>query len=116
MPAAPRARQLRRDKTVFNLLMNVIRLHLEEDDRLARQPELRDFPDASLLHLQQVADQWVGLAIGYVMQRHKCPMTTAMRVIGDVQMELKAVVPAAEVRAVPLDTVMRLPPGLLADA
>ncbi|MDO7877138.1 hypothetical protein Q5H93_20500 [Hymenobacter sp. ASUV-10] len=112
MPAAPRARQLRRDKTVFSLLMNVVRLHLEEDDRLARQPQLRDFPDAELLQLQQVADQWLGLAIAYIMQKHKCPMPTALRVIGEVQADLKASIPAAEVRAVPLSAVLELPAEL----
>jgi hypothetical protein len=115
MPAAPRARQLRRDKTVFNILMNVVRLHLEEDDRLTRQPELRDFPDAELLHLQQVVDQWVGLALAYVMQRHKCTIPAAMHAIGEVQMELKATVSVSELRRVPVSQVMHLPPGLLAE-
>ncbi len=114
MPAAPRARQLRRDKTVFHLLMNVVRLHLEEDARLARQPQLRDFPDQELLIIQQAIDQWVGLATGYVMQKHKCPLPTALRVISEVQAELKAVVPAEEVWAVPLSAVLNLPPGLQA--
>jgi hypothetical protein len=113
MPAAPRARQLRRDKTVFSLLMNVVRLHLEEDDRLARQPQLRDFPDAELLHLQQAADQWLSLALAYVMRKHNCALPTALRVIGEVQADLKASIPAAEVRAVPLSAVLKLPAELL---
>ena len=110
MPAAPRARQLRRDNTVFNLLMNVIRLRLEEDDRLARQPELRDSPDAELLHIQQVADQWVGMVMTYVVQRHKCTMPTAMRVIGEVHTELKASIPADQLRQVPIHQVLMPPP------
>jgi hypothetical protein len=113
MPAAPRARQLRRDKTVFSLLMNVCRLHLEEDDRLARQPELRDFPDAELLQIQQVADQWLGMALAYVIQKHRCPMPTALRVVGEVLAELKEIIPAEEVRVVPLSVVLELPEELL---
>jgi hypothetical protein len=114
MSAAPRARQLRRDKTVFNLLMNVCRLHLEEDDRLAQQPQLRETPDAGLVYIQRIADQWVGLALAYVMQKHRCQLTPALRAIGELQAELKAVIPAEEVRQMPLSQVLNLPPEVLA--
>jgi hypothetical protein len=112
MPAAPRARQLRRDKVVFSLLMNVVRLHLEESDRLAQQPELRDFPDAELLHLQQVADEWLGIGLRHVMYHYKCTMPTALRVVGEVLTDLKASIPAAHVRQMPLSEVMELPSEL----
>jgi hypothetical protein len=89
--------------------MNVVRLHLEEADRLTTQPQLRELPDQELLRIQQGIDQWVRLATGYVMQKHKCPLPAALRVISEVQAELKAVVPVEEVRAVPLSAVLNLP-------
>jgi hypothetical protein len=111
MSAAPRMRQLRRDKTIFSLLMNIIRIYLEEDDRLAQQPHLREAPDAELLHLQQTADHWLGLATAYVIRKHHCPMAAALPMIADLQAELKATMPEAEVRAVPISAVLNLPPG-----
>jgi hypothetical protein len=114
MPAAPRMRQLRRDKTVFNLVMNIIRIYLEEGDLLAQQPQLREAPDANLLYLQQVADQWLGLATGYIIRKHRCSMMVAIQVIAEFQVELKATIPEAEIRAVPLSAVLNLPSGLLA--
>lgn len=114
MSAAPRARQLRRDKKVFNLLMNVCRLHLEESDRLAQQPELRETPDSDLLLIQQIADQWLGLAMSYVMQKHNCQFAPTLRAIGELQADLKQGIPAAEMRQVPLSQVLQLPPELVA--
>ena len=114
MPAAPRLRQLRRDRTVFALLMNIIRIYLEESDRLAHQPELRYAPDADLRHLQQVADQWLSLAIAYVIRKHHCPAHLALPLVAELQAELKATVPEAEVRRMPLAAVLTLPPGLSA--
>ena len=110
MPAAPRMRQLRRDKTVFNLVMNIIRIYLEEDTLLTYQPHLREAPDANLLYLQQVADQWMSLVTAYVIQKHRCSMAAAIQLIAELQAELKAVVPEAEIRSVPLEAV--LIPGL----
>jgi hypothetical protein len=114
MSAAPRMRQLRRDKTVFNLVMNIIRIYLEEDSRLAQQPHLREDPDADLLHLQQVADQWLRLATAYIIRKHRCPMAAAIQMVAELQAELKASIPESEIRAVPLSAVLNLPPGLLA--
>lgn len=114
MPAAPRLRQLRRDRTVFALLMNIVRIYLEESDRLAQQPELRNGPDADLLHLQQAADQWLALATAYIVRKHRCPMNVALQLVAEVQAELKATVPEAEVRRMPLGAVLTLPPGMQA--
>lgn len=107
-------RQLRRDKTVFNLVMNIIRIYLEEDSRLAQQPHLREAPDVDLLHLQQVADQWLSLATAYVIRKHRCSMSAAIQTVAELQAELKASIPEGEIRAVPLSAVLNLPPGLLA--
>ena len=115
MPAAPRMRQLRRDKTVFALVMNIIRIYLEEESRLAQQPHLREAPDADLLHLQQVADQWLSLATTYIVRKHRCPIAAAIRTIAELQSELKATIPEAELRAVPLSAVLNLPPDLQAE-
>ena len=105
-------RQLRRDKTVFALVMNIIRIYLEEDSRLVQQPQLRTAPDAGLLHLQQVADQWLHLATAYIIRKHRCSMGAAIQSVAELQMELKATIPEAEIRAVPLGAVLTLPPGL----
>lgn len=114
MSAAPRMRQLRRDKTVFALLMNIIRIYLEEDDRLIQQPHLRETPDADLLRLQQTADQWLGLATAYVIRKHRCPIASAIQIIAELQIELKASIPEGEVRTMPLSVVMNLPAELQA--
>lgn len=110
----PRMRQLRRDKTLFALAMNAIRLHLEEDDRLARQPQLREAPDADLLQIQQGIDQWVGLATGYVMRKFRCPAAQTVQLLGELLVELKTSIPVAELRQVPYQQALALPPGLLA--
>lgn len=110
----PRMRQLRRDKTLFTLAMNTIRLHLEEDDRLAQQPQLREAPDADLLHVQQGVDQWVGLATGYIMRKFRCPAAQSMELLGGLLAELKASIPVAELRQVPYQQALALPPEFLA--
>ncbi|GAB3637055.1 hypothetical protein GCM10027422_26450 [Hymenobacter arcticus] len=112
MPA-PRPRQLRRDKTLFALAMNAVRLHLEEADRLHQQPELRETPDAGLQLVQQGIDQWVGLATGYVMRKFRCPAPQAMQLLGELLADLKSSIPVAELRQVPFQEALRLPPGLL---
>ena len=106
-------RQLRRDKTVFSLAMNARRLRVEEDDRVARQPHLRESPDTELRLIQQVADHWVGLAGAYIVQRHRCSAPQAMQSLAELLQELAETVPLQAVRDVPLSQVMNLPPGLL---
>ncbi|RZK14869.1 MAG: hypothetical protein EOO56_24025 [Hymenobacter sp.] len=110
--AAPRLRQLRRDKTIFSLSLNIIRLHLEEQE-LLRQPQA-EAPEAVLLLVQQSIDHWVGLATGYLMRKHRCPAGEALPLLGEFQADLKASIPAAEVWQIPLGTVLFLPPELLA--
>ncbi|MFD2721746.1 hypothetical protein ACFST9_23725 [Hymenobacter monticola] len=114
MPAAPRLRQLRRDRTVFTLLMNIVRIYLEESDRLVQQPELRTAPDAELLQLQQVADQWLNLATAYIVRKHRCPAHVAIQLVAELQAELRANIPETEVRRMPLGAVLTLPPGMQA--
>jgi hypothetical protein len=108
----PRPRQLRRDKTLFPLAMNITRLHLEEADRLALQPHLREAPDADLLLIQQSIDQWVGVATGYVMQKHRCQATQAMQLLGELLADLKAAISVNELRQVPFQHA--LPPQPIA--
>lgn len=110
----PRVRQLRRDKTLFALAMNAIRLHLEEDDQLARQPQLREAPDTDLLHVQQGIDQWVGLATGYIMRKFRCPAAQSMQLLGELLAELKSSIPVSELRQVPYQRALSLPPDLAA--
>ncbi|RZK15983.1 MAG: hypothetical protein EOO56_21505 [Hymenobacter sp.] len=112
--AAPRLRQLRRDKTIFSLSLNVIRLHLEENELLGPQPHLREAPDAVLLLVQQSIDQWVSLATSHIMRKHNCPAGEALQLLGELQAEMKGNIPAAEVWQIPLNTVLLLPPELLA--
>ena len=111
---APRLRQLRRDNTLFTLAMNAIRLHLEEEDRLARQPELREAPDADLLLIQQSIDQWASLATGYIMRKFRCPMAMALQLLGELQHDLKMSVPVAELRQVPFTRALAFAPGPVA--
>jgi hypothetical protein len=112
--AAPRIRQLRRDKTVFSLSLNIIRLHLEENELLRQQPHLREAPDAVMLLVQQSIDQWVNLATGYIIRKHNCSAGEALQLLGELQAELKGSIPAAEVWQIPLNAVLALPPELLA--
>lgn len=112
--AAPRLRQLRRDKVIFSLSLNIIRLHLEESELLRQYPDLREAPDAVLLLVQQSIDQWVSLASGHIMRKHNCPAGEALQLIGELQTEMKANIPAEEVWQIPLGTVLVLPPELLA--
>jgi hypothetical protein len=108
----PRPRQLRRDKHLFPLAMNAVRLHLEEADRLAMQPQLREAPDADLQFIQHNIDQWVGLATGYIMQKHRCQAPQAMQLLGELLADLKSAVPIDELRQVPFQHALRLPPQL----
>jgi hypothetical protein len=110
----PRPRQLRRDKHLFPLAMNAVRLHLEEADRLAMQPQLREAPDADLQFIQHNIDQWVGLATGYIMQKHRLQAPQAMQLLGELLADLKSAVPIDELRRVPFQHALRLPPELLA--
>lgn len=112
--AAPRLRQLRRDKTLFALAMNAIRLHLEEDDRLALQPQLREAPDAALLFIQQNIDRWVSLSTSYLMQKYRCPAAQAMQLLGELQADLKMGVSINELRQVPYQHALAMPADLLA--
>jgi hypothetical protein len=112
--AAPRLRQLRRDKTIFSLSLNIIRLHLEESELLRQHPNLREAPDAVLLLVQQSIDQWVSLASGHIMRKHSCAAGEALQLLGELQTEMKANIPAEEVWQIPLGTVLALPPELLA--
>lgn len=66
-----------------------------------------------LLQLQQVTDEWLGLALAYIMQKPKCSMPTAFCLMGKVLAERKDIVLAEKVRAVPLSQVLQLPPELV---
>ncbi|RYY11133.1 MAG: hypothetical protein EOO36_19455 [Cytophagaceae bacterium] len=112
--ALPRLRQLRRDKTVFTLAMNAVRLHQEEADRLHQQPQLREAPDADLLFIQQSIDQWVGLATGYLMRKYRCPLKQALELLAELQGDLQRTIPASEMRQVPFTAALSLQPELLA--
>lgn len=111
MPAAPRLRQLRRDNLLFKLAMNAVRLHLEEDDRLARQPDLRTAPDADLAFIQQSIDQWVGIATSYIARKFRCPAAQAMQLLGELLTDLKTSIPVGELRQVPYQQALYLPPA-----
>ena len=112
--AAPRLRQLRRDNTLFKLAMNTVRLHLEEHDRLAQQPQLRTAPDADLAFIQGSIDQWVGLASNYIAHRFRCPAQQAMQSLGELLIDLKAGIPVGELRQVPYQQALFLPPTWVA--
>lgn len=114
MPTLPRIRQLRRDKTVFALALNAIRLQLEEADLLYQQPHLAQAPDASLLLVQQGIDQWVSLASNYLMRKYRCSLGQAMQLLGELQLELRQGIPASELRQIPLQEVLALPASLAA--
>jgi hypothetical protein len=115
MPAAPRLRQLRRDNLLFKLAMNAVRLHLEEDDRLAQQPHLREAPDADLAFIQQSIDQWVGVATNYLMRKFRCAAPQAMQLLGELLVDLKTGIPVAELRQVPYQQALFLPPDWIAN-
>ena len=112
--ALPRLRQLRRDKTLFGLAMNIVRLHLEEHDQLAQQPQLREEPNDTLQLIQQSIDQWVGVATDYLMRKFRCSAAQAMELLGELMADLKVGVPVQELRQVPFEVALRLPPELLA--
>ncbi len=114
MSAAPRLRQLRRDKTLFGLAMNATRLHLEEADRLNYQPELRDAPDDTMQLIQYSIAQWAGIATDYVVRKYRCSNTQALQLLGELLLDIRAGVPVHELRQVPFEVSLRLPPELLA--
>lgn len=114
MPALPRIRQLRRDKTMFTLALKAVRLQLEEADLLAQQPELVAAPDAALLLVQQSMDQWVSLGSGYLMQKFRCSLSQALQLIGELQQQLRQGIPVEELRQLPMQEALFLPPELLA--
>lgn len=109
--AAPRLRQLRRDNLLFKLAMNAVRLHLEEDERLARQPHLRTAPDADLAFIQQSIDQWVGVASNYIAHKFRCPAAQAMQLLGELLVDLKTSIPVGDLRQVPYQQALYLPPA-----
>lgn len=109
--AAPRLRQLRRDNTLFKLAMNTVRLHLEEEDRLARQPQLRTAPDDDLAFIQESIDQWVGLASNYIAHKFRCPTQQAMQSLGELLIDLKTGISMGELRQVPYQQALFLPPA-----
>ena len=111
MPAAPRLRQLRRDNLLFKLAMNAVRLHLEEDDRIVQQPHLRTTPDADLAFIQQSIDQWVGTATNYIVHKFRCPAAQAMQLLGELLIDLKTSIPVGELRQVPYQQALFLPPA-----
>jgi hypothetical protein len=110
----PRLRQLRRDKTLFGLVMNATRLHLEEADRLNYQPELRDAPDDTLQLIQYSIAQWAGIATDYVVRKYHCPTQQAMQLLGELLIDIRSGVAVHELRQVPFEVSLRLPPELLA--
>ena len=109
--AAPRLRQLRRDKTLFTLAMNAIRLHLEEEDRLAQQPQLHQTPDDDLRLIQLNIDQWAHLATHHIMHTFGCPLPLAMQLLGELQNDLKRSVSVHELRQVPFTRALALIPA-----
>ncbi|MGI4833371.1 MAG: hypothetical protein ACRYFK_07905 [Janthinobacterium lividum] len=109
--AVPRLRQLRRDNLLFKLAMNAVRLHLEEADRLTQQPHLRAAPDADLAFIQQSIDQWVGVATSYISQKFRCAAPQAMQLLGELLGDLKTSIPAGELRQVPYQQALYLPPA-----
>ncbi|MGI4872461.1 MAG: hypothetical protein ACRYFX_14945 [Janthinobacterium lividum] len=112
MPATLRVRQLRRDKDLFALVMNAIRLHLELHDRLAQQPHLREQPDADWLHLQQTAAKWLVAATAYVIRKHHTSKEPAMRAVKELMAELQEI-PESVVRQVAVSAVQNFPDELL---
>ena len=107
----PRLRQLRRDKTIFTLAMNAIRLHLEEEDRLAQQPQLRQAPDDDLQLIQLNIDQWAHLATHHIMHTFRCPLPLAIQLLGELQNDLKRSVSVHELRQVPFTRALALVPA-----
>jgi hypothetical protein len=110
----PRLRQLRRDKTLFTLAMNAIRLHLEEEDRLTQQPQLREEPDADMRLIQLSIDHWAGLATNYITHKFRCPMHLALQLLGELQNDLKLGVSVADLRRVPFTKALAFAPAPVA--
>ena len=116
MPAAPRLRQLRRDKIVSGFVLNVLRLDLEEDEQFALQPALRKQPDEALQHLDRIRRYWQGVAAIYVMRKSGCSPEAAVRVMEELRDELGDTLPEAQIRAVPLREALAVPAELLPTA
>ena len=110
----PRLRQLRRDKTLFALALNTIRLHLEEEARTNQQPQLRQDPDAELLLIQHSIDQWVSLAANHIVRKFRCPLSQALPLVGELQNELKRGIAVDELWQIPLGQVLAITYELLA--
>lgn len=113
MLPAPRLRQLRRDKTIFGYVLNVVRLDLEEDERLVLQPGLRTQPDETLQHLDRIRRYWLGLAAISVMRKSRCTAESAVRVTEELRDELSDTLTEEEIRAVPLHEARDVPVELL---
>lgn len=106
----PRLRQLRRDKLLFTLALNTVRLHLEEADRIALAPHLRDAPDEDLQLIQHHLFRWVDLSTTHIMHKYRCPLPVALELLGELQNDLKRNIPIVELRQVPLQGVPQLVP------
>lgn len=107
MAVAPRLRQLRRDKTVFALVLNISRLHLEEEVCLSQPP--RPVPDTELLRIQEATGQWITMATSYVMQKYRCQLPQAIQLLGELRIEFGKNIPVEEIRRIPLSVVLQVP-------
>ncbi len=106
----PRLRQLRRDKLLFTLALNTVRLHLEEAERIAQAPHLRDAPDEDLQLIQYHLFRWVDLSTTHIRHKYRCPLPVALELLGELQNDLKRNIPVAELWQVPLQGVPQLVP------
>jgi hypothetical protein len=98
----PRLRQLRRDKLLFTLALNTVRLHLEEADRIALAPHLREAPDEDLQLIQHHLFRWVDLSTTHIMHKYHCALPAALELLGELQNDLKRNISLGELRQVPL--------------
>lgn len=110
----PRLRQLRRDKLLFTLALNTVRLHLEESDRITLAPHLLEAPDEDLQLIQQHLFQWVNLSTNYIMRKYQCPIQVALELLGELQNDLKRNISPTELRQVPLQGLLQVPAEALA--
>ena len=106
----PRLRQLRRDNLLFTLALNTVRLHLEESDRIALAPHLRETPDEDLQLIQHHLFRWVDLSTTHIMHKYRCALPVALELLGELQNDLKRNIPLGELRQVPLQGVPQLVP------
>lgn len=110
--AIPRLRQLRRDKLLFTLALNTVRLHLEESDRIALAPHLLEAPDEDLQLIQQHLFQWVNLSTGYITRKYRCSIQVALELLGELQNDLKRTISPTELRQMPLQGLLQVPAEL----